>query len=244
MDDPPPYGRRSSGPPHLTSLSHRAGPPDQEATQKDLTHLRRRAPSDQGGGRPPEQEPPPPRPAVAQATMFESGIDPRGPGGGGRRKAVALEYLYEHYNRYVLKTLGRFGVRGSDDRSELAMQVWLVAFKDYEDYRGQAQFLSWLSQICRRVASDHRHSAWARRVQLASDPESAPHDTAVAARDEEGILDSLSVLERLPPLLRDVVILYYVEEMTAKDIADRLSKPPREVYSLVERALKCIEAEL
>ena len=193
----------------------------------------------------PRNRPTDPRRTPSEAKSPMDLVSGTGSRQGPRRDALTLAELYEQYNRYVLKRLGRYGVRHPADLEEQAMKVWEVVVERYGEFRGEAQLTTWLSEICRRVAADHRHGAWKRRAAHTTDgatPEPEPLDT-----DTErfvGVLDALSLLGALPFTLRQVLVLYYCEDRAAPEIAEILGMQPRQVYTLVENALKKLEEEI
>lgn len=186
-----------------------------------------------GGARapdpPPLTQPPPP--------LLASGTDTRT---SPRHNARELTELFEKYNHYVLKRLFRYGVRNAADLEEQAMRVWEVVIERYDEFRHEAAVTTWLSEICRRVASDFRRAAWQRRASLAPDG-TPPEPEASDAELEQvvAVIDALALLSKLPPNLRDVLVLYYVEDRTAREIADSLGLPSgRAVYTLIDNALR------
>lgn len=163
---------------------------------------------------------------------------------GARRDALTLKALFEQYNPWVLRRLRRFGVRNDADLEEQAMKVWEIVVKRYDEFRGEAQITTWIAEICRRVASDFRQQAWTRRAQPDAG-ESA--DVVESGGDPELVLrtiDALALLRTLPPMYRDVLVLYYCEERTAAEIAEILCVEPRKVYTLVEKAIGRLQDEL
>jgi len=164
-----------------------------------------------------------------------SGVDRRD---STRRDALALAGLYEEHNPWVLKRLRRYGVRNPADLEEQAMRVWEIVIQRYGTFRGEAAVTTWLSEICRRVASDFRRLAWEKRVKHT--PEGDPHEPPPDDGDLErtvAVVDALTLLRELPPNLREVLVLFYVEDRTAQEIGDALGTSPRAVYGLVEKAL-------
>jgi RNA polymerase sigma-70 factor, ECF subfamily len=168
-----------------------------------------------------------------------SGTDPRQ---SPKRDARAIAALFEEHNPFVLKRLHRYGVRNPADLEEESMRVWEIVIDRYVTFRGEAAVTTWLSEICRRVASDFRRSAWVRRAWYTPDGkllETAPTDDELERLVR--VIDALSLLATLSPMHRNVLVLYYAEDRTASEIADTLGASPREVYANIEMALARLE---
>ncbi len=183
-----------------------------------------------------DARPSPPVPSAPETPMvLASGTDSRH---SPRRDAQALTELYEEHNPWVLKRLFRYGVRNPADLEEQATRVWEIVIRKYADFRGEAAVTTWLSEICRCVASDFRHLAWQWRIQHTPEGETPeqPPDPSDCDR-VVNVIDALSLLRELPPNLRDVLVLFYVENRTANDIGLTLGTSQRAVYGLIEKGL-------
>jgi len=86
-----------------------------------------------------------------------------------------------------------------------------------------------------RLADDH--PALLAVLRAPSEPE--PEASDAELEQVVAVIDALALLSKLPPNLRDVLVLYYVEDRTALEIADSLGLPNgRAVYTLIDNALR------
>ena len=156
---------------------------------------------------------------------------------------VTIDVLFSTYVDFVLRILRHFGVAGSD-LDDQAQEVFIVANRRLPDWDGH-QPRAWLYAIARRCASTYRRRSHRRHEEtVESVPESL--DTRDPAARME--MDHLNrVLDALDEDKRDVFVLYEIEEMSMREIAEavqctvptayaRLAAARRELARALEEA--------
>lgn len=114
-----------------------------------------------------------------------------------------------------------------EDARDVVQETYLRAFRGLRNYRGDAQFTTWLYRITANCASTfmttrgrHRHDELPAE-ELMVDPHSSSDVELMAAGGE--LRDRLTLaLATLPPKLRAVVVLRDVYEMPHEAIASEL----------------------
>ena len=115
-----------------------------------------------------------------------------------------------------------------------------------DTFRGDSSVKTWLLRITMNVCKDLRRSFWFRRVWTGKLPERTaddglPEQQVIEREQNRGLWEQ--VLD-LPSPLKDVIILYYYQELDVKiEIARVLEVPEGTVRSRLHRARK-IEKEL
>ncbi len=136
---------------------------------------------------------------------------------------------------------------------DLAQEVFLRVYLYLGNLKQPSRFSSWLSQITRNLAID-----WQRRGQRASrlipmvplDDRTAevPYAMAKGARErmEEKERDSAVRTEilKLPPELREMVLLHFTEELSIKEIAKRVGIHQSTVKYRIKKALATMRRSL
>jgi RNA polymerase sigma-70 factor (ECF subfamily) len=154
--------------------------------------------------------------------------------------------IYDEHVAFVFRTLHRFGV---PDRMlpDAAQEVFTVAFRSLDRFEGRSSMRTWLFGIARRVASDVRRSAPARREVLEDEPPDAPDsksDIAVWAERNEALAEAEALLARLPEEQRLVFALYEIEEFTGAEIAAMTEVSVATVHSRLRLAREAIKKQL
>jgi len=144
--------------------------------------------------------------------------------------------IYRENARYVWRGLRHLGVREAD-LEDVLHEVFLVVGRKLSDFEGRSSMRTWLYGIALRTASDYRRSARVRReVAHSTPPESSAVATYGSAEGHTLLRQLTGLLERLPDEQRDVFVLYELEELGMKDVAEVLNCPLQTAYSRLQAA--------
>lgn len=150
-----------------------------------------------------------------------------------RRDETAFRRLYRHHTPGLFALAVRLaGAR--NDAEEIVQEAWVRAVERLDRFGGRSSFRTWL---CGIVVNCHRERA-RRRLR---DPE--PLDVAPAAkvvafpgrRPKADTIDVERALARLPDGYREVVVLYYLNGYTHREIGDLLGIDPGTSKSQLSR---------
>jgi RNA polymerase sigma-70 factor (ECF subfamily) len=148
------------------------------------------------------------------------------------------EVFFENY-RFVQVMVARLGGPGLD-ADDLAQEVFLVVHRKLAGLKDPTRLRSWLYGICRRVAAHQRRrlklqltlaSLWGlRRLEQAPD---TPEDDVHRRELEQKLYEAF---DRLSEKKREALILFALEEMDGKDIAQLLEIPVATVWTRLHGA--------
>lgn len=117
---------------------------------------------------------------------------------------------------------------------DLTQEVWLRALQGLGKLREAAQFRAWLFGIAHRCFMDRLRSRYAMPVDSGVD---LAELATVEADDDEDLARALATgMASLPLVEREVLTLFYLEELSLADIAASLGIPPGTVKSRLFRA--------
>jgi RNA polymerase sigma-70 factor (ECF subfamily) len=149
---------------------------------------------------------------------------------------LSFSEIFRHHAPYLFRALIGLGIPASD-ADDVCQEVMLVVHKRLPDFDGRA-LKSWLYAICLRLASDYRRSARVRRevpTDVMPDEAVPPAQLEHAAgRRLEGQL--LAVLDELDDEKRATFVLYEVEELSLREIAEAMGCPLQTAYSRLQAA--------
>jgi len=136
-----------------------------------------------------------------------------------------------------------------EDARDVTQETYLRAFRSMPNFRGDAQFSTWLYRITANCASSHlgrrarhRHEELTEELSVADvDPTRDPE-----ARGEAGALraELVLALRRLPPKLRAVVVLRDIYDMPHAEIAEELAISESAAKVRLHRARRRLREEL
>ncbi|QKV75367.1 RNA polymerase sigma factor [Amycolatopsis sp. Hca4] len=137
--------------------------------------------------------------------------------------------------RYVRRMLA-----GPDD--DVVQEVWLAVFKGLPKLRRPERFPPWLFTIARRAVTNRLRDAYGQPAAEpdASEEPSGPGEVDALA-DREVLADALGAL---PVREREVLLLFYLEDLPLEVCAQICSVPVGTVKSRLNRARRLLRDEL
>lgn len=157
--------------------------------------------------------------------------------------AAALDSLIERWHQPLWRYLHR--MRGDEeDAAELLQDVWLRVLRSLPRLRDPARLRPWLFGIARRALMDRLRREYAAP---AASEELDLEDPAVP-EDERDVDEELHVmrdeLRQMPLVEREVLVLFYLRELTLAEVADVLDVPVGTVKSRLFRARSVLRDRL
>lgn len=173
----------------------------------------------------------------------------------------AYELLVLKYQRRVERLIGRM-VRDVDLVQDIAQETFIRAYRALAQFRGDAQFYTWLYRIAVNTAKKQlmelkrdplvfQSALKAAEDDETSAPERELNNNAADAETPEAILASKEIaeavnaaMEALPEELRMAITLREIEGMSYEEIAQALDCPIGTVRSRIFRAREAISAKI
>ena len=151
-----------------------------------------------------------------------------------------ITYLVETHQRALLRLC--FAYLHDQALAEDAVQeTFLKAYRKLEQFQGNSNVKTWLSAIAINCCRDMTRGSWFRHIDR-----SVSIDTLPPRPEESNPEDDLVSVEvmNLPIRLREVVLLYYFEDMNTNEIAETLRISQQAVSSRLLRARKKLRKAL
>lgn len=170
----------------------------------------------------------------------------------------AFELLVIKYQRRVERLIGRM-VRDVDLVEDIAQETFIRAYRALHQFRGDAQFYTWLYRIAVNTAKKFllelkRDPTVTQAAMQSGDDddetfyarnESITHETpeSVLAAKEIALAVN-AAMEALPDDLKQALTLREIDGMSYEDIAELMSCPMGTVRSRIFRAREAVSAKL
>jgi RNA polymerase sigma-70 factor (ECF subfamily) len=139
---------------------------------------------------------------------------------------------------YIRRLLG-----DDDAASETCQEVWLKVIRGIARLRDGARLRAWLFGIARRTVMDRLRVRYAAPHE--ADLEMADLEAAHVDPDVEGDSQLLhDALEQLPVIEREVLVLFYLRELSLQELTDVLAVPLGTVKSRLFRARRLLRTRL
>jgi len=145
-------------------------------------------------------------------------------------------------NQSMVFSLALRFVRNREIAEELAQDVFLQCYRQFDRLETAAHACSWLRRaICHRAIDELRK----RRFRPAIGLESVPEPAANSTMPDLLLRDRLrGMVSTLPERARMVVVLRYQEDLSPSEIAELLEMPVSTVKSHLHRSLALLRGRL
>lgn len=165
---------------------------------------------------------------------------------------AAFDELYHKYKRPILNYTYRF-IGNAAEAEELTQEVFVRAYINIGRYQPRAKFSSWLYRIAANLCKNFlRHSQYEKRlspikevsyeggeeesaplIEIIEDKARLPDELAVGRETEKLVQEAI---DRLPPNLKEALILCDIEGLSYGEAAKIMRCSPMTVGSRIWRA--------
>ncbi|MBX3224749.1 MAG: sigma-70 family RNA polymerase sigma factor [Labilithrix sp.] len=168
------------------------------------------------------------------------GIEARGGGDSAARDAqfrAAIEPLVQ----VAFRVLQRLGVR-NDEIDDALQAVLIAADRKFDALQVRAELRAYTCAVCVNVAREigrtrNRHAVRSTTLEdLEEAPLSSDADPADALERKQTLAMIQQILEGMIPERREVFVLYELEELSGREIAEHLGVPAGTVASRLRKA--------
>ena len=143
-----------------------------------------------------------------------------------------LIQLVEQYQTALLR-MCYVDLQDEELARDAVQETFLKAYKALPSFRDECSEKTWLFSIAVNTCRSMRRSAWFRHVDRRVTPDQLPG--AIPAQDDDSP-EILCEIMKLPPKLREVVMLYYWKDMSMNEIAAALHLAQSTVTARLKRA--------
>lgn len=161
----------------------------------------------------------------------------------------AVTKVYREYATDILRMC--FLYLGDYQQAEDAMQETFVrVFRHFGKFHGNSEIKTWINRIAINVCKDLLVENKVKRAMPMSSEEfeAQLEESATSRKSEFGHVEDRMVLTRaigrLEDKLREVVVLFYYQELTTKEIAQIVGVPRTTVEFRLKQARKLLKNDL
>lgn len=122
---------------------------------------------------------------------------------------------------------------------DVAQDVWLAVVRGLPRLRETDRFKQWLFTIARRSVTDCLRAEYARAAAPRDEPATDDPVDAVVERTE-----LVAALSGLPVVEREILVLFYLEDLSVQDCAQICEVPEGTVKSRLNRARRQLREHL
>ncbi|MBA5850388.1 sigma-70 family RNA polymerase sigma factor [Clostridium sp. cel8] len=158
-----------------------------------------------------------------------------------------LERLMNSYGNDVLRTAFMY-LKDKHLAEDVFQEVFIKVYKNFHKFNGQSSEKTWIIAITINTCRDILRSSWIKRVLRFQDPEykilnikenSIDIDNKAISNIENQ--DLLKQVMDLPKKYKEVILLYYYQELSTREISKILNVPEGTVRSRLYRARELLK---
>lgn len=160
------------------------------------------------------------------------------------REALLAEWMQEYGTR--LMHLAYLYLKDRQLAEDVTQEVFIKALKHMDSFRGDSAAYTWLYRIAVNLCRDRLRSPWWKRMLLPGEMPAVsggeqPEEEALATLRKESILKQVM---DLPDHYREIVVLYYYQDLSTADIAAVAGLPENTVKTRLHRARQQLKDRL
>lgn len=150
----------------------------------------------------------------------------------------AFQKLVDEYQLPLLR-MCILQLRDAELAKDAVQETFIKAYRAMPEFRGESSLRTWLMRIAINTCRDMQRSWWHRHVSTTPDE---PILTTEDVSDEA--IAVTAAIAKLPPKLKETVLLYYYQNMQLSDIAQVLHISISSVSGRLKRARNKLRTEL
>lgn len=126
--------------------------------------------------------------------------------------------------------------------AEDAVQDTLIkVHKSYSKFKGDSEEKTWVMRIAINVCKNYLRSSWWKRIDEAVVLEQIPSSSIDDSMQDDSLL--LEIM-KLSPKYKEVILLFYYQDMKIREIAEVLNTPEATIAVRLKRAREILKIKL
>ncbi len=161
--------------------------------------------------------------------------------------------IIDLYEAKLTRFLFHLGVKNHDDKEDLLQEVFFKVYKNLNDYDFDLKLSAWIYRIARNSTYDFFRKIKSRGLKIDFNEDEAEVFWENLLDDSQNIEKNfdkkkrqrivLNIIKKLPEKYSEMLMLFFLEEKSYKEISDILQKPQNTIAVYISRAKENFKAE-
>lgn len=159
--------------------------------------------------------------------------------------------LVERYEKKIIRYIRRMTSLSDNDLDDVLQEIFIKTYQNLHDYDKQLAFSSWIYRIAHNTIIDNYRKFKAKKRDFKLDIDDEVFKTIKGDSENQKVTENnfhkeyiQKALAQLKDKYREVIILYYFEQKSYREISDILKKPENTIATLLSRAKKQLRSEI
>ena len=158
-------------------------------------------------------------------------------------KEIEIERMMDTYGNYIVRMCYMM-LKNRTLAEDAAQEVFIKAYKNMESFRKDASEKTWLTSIALNVCKNYARTSWFRRVQIGIEVKADTYSMEDRLTEEIEKSELLKKVMDLSKKYREVILLYYYQDLKISEIAEILEVSESSVKMRLNRAKLKLKDEL
>jgi len=158
-------------------------------------------------------------------------------------KQSAYEYLLNQYWNDIYR-FQKSQLNNWNDAEDITIQTFAKAFDNLDKYNSKYNFKNWLIMMSKQVYIDYQRKKKHQYISIDQENIFQLKDKELTAEDkiilEQKLLELKKAVSQLKPHYKEIIELRYFNDLTYKEIAERIGEPLNNVKVKLMRARKLL----
>ncbi|GAA0182844.1 sigma-70 family RNA polymerase sigma factor [Clostridium sediminicola] len=149
-----------------------------------------------------------------------------------------MKRLLDEYGNSVLRMCFLY-LKDTHLAEDALQDTFIKVYTNHSKFKGNSSEKTWIMRITINVCKNYLRSSWWKRIDESTVLENIPGD-------KDSIEDDSLLLEvmKLSPKYKEVILLYYYQDMKIREIAKALQRPESTVSVRLKRAREVLKVNL
>lgn len=157
-----------------------------------------------------------------------------------RNDDLNIDKLVSEYGNSLLR-MSFLYLKDIQLAEDAVQDTFIKVYKSYPQFKGDSDIKTWIMRIAINVCKNYRRSSWWKRIDVVESLNSIP--TGQGAQDGHDDTLLLEIM-RLSPKYKEVILLFYYQDMSTREIAQALNIPESTVSIRLKRAREQLKTKL
>lgn len=166
-------------------------------------------------------------------------------GEGGKNLAIKIngelfKKLVTQYGNSILRMCYMY-LKDYQLAEDVTQETFLQVWNKYETFENKSSEKTWITRIAINRCKNCMRASWFKRISIQELPEIFENDSSEMILNKGTI--SLKIM-KLPQKYREVILLYYYQELSVKEISAVLNQKETTILQRLKRARECLKPRL
>lgn len=163
-------------------------------------------------------------------------------GEGGKNLAIKIneelfKKLVTQYGNSILRMCYMY-LKDYQLAEDVTQETFLQVWNKYETFENKSSEKTWITRIAINRCKNCMRASWFKRISIEELPEIFENDSSEMILNKGTI--SLKIM-KLSQKYREVILLYYYQELSVKEISAVLNQKETTILQRLKRARECLK---